>query len=329
MLTVEFKDYYATLGCREDGHRRGDQEGVPQAGAQAPSRPQPGRQGRRERSSRRSTRPTRSSAIPRSAGSTTSSAPTGGSTSRRSSAPAAGRRAGFRPGSAGEPGGGDGYRTMTPDEMRDMFGGGGRRSVLGLLPHVLRRRRRRSAAAGAARRGHGAAPRRGPRSRAAGRSDARGGVHRHDARRVSISTTARRAPSKCAFPPASRTARACAPPAKAKPARGGAAGDLYLRVRLLPHARFERRGQDLHVRVAVPVTTAVLGGEVDGADAVRLDAAAEDAGADGRRAACSGCADTACRRSASPTSAAICTPTVEIQISGDAVATRSASTTRR
>jgi len=42
---------------------------------------------------------------------------------------------------------------------------------------------------------------------------------------------------------------------------GGAPGDLYLRIRLAPHARFERKGQDLHVRVVVPVTTAVLGGE--------------------------------------------------------------------
>jgi curved DNA-binding protein len=42
---------------------------------------------------------------------------------------------------------------------------------------------------------------------------------------------------------------------------GGSAGDLYLRVRLKPHAVFERRGQDLHTKVAVPVTTAVLGGE--------------------------------------------------------------------
>jgi DnaJ-class molecular chaperone len=42
---------------------------------------------------------------------------------------------------------------------------------------------------------------------------------------------------------------------------GGAAGDLYLRVRVRPHAVFERRGDDLHTRVAVPVTTAVLGGE--------------------------------------------------------------------
>ena len=44
-------------------------------------------------------------------------------------------------------------------------------------------------------------------------------------------------------------------------ARGGKRGDLYLIVRLLPHARFERRGQDLYARADVPVTTAVLGGD--------------------------------------------------------------------
>lgn len=44
--------------------------------------------------------------------------------------------------------------------------------------------------------------------------------------------------------------------------RGGKAGDLFLSVRLLPHPRFERRGQDLYQRVDIPVTTAVLGGEV-------------------------------------------------------------------
>ena len=42
---------------------------------------------------------------------------------------------------------------------------------------------------------------------------------------------------------------------------GGAAGDLYLRVRLRPHPVFERKGNDLHAKVAVPVTVAVLGGE--------------------------------------------------------------------
>src|SRR6476661_6113680 len=44
-------------------------------------------------------------------------------------------------------------------------------------------------------------------------------------------------------------------------ANGGASGDLYLRVRLKPHAVFERQGNDLHTKVALPVTTAVLGGE--------------------------------------------------------------------
>jgi curved DNA-binding protein len=44
---------------------------------------------------------------------------------------------------------------------------------------------------------------------------------------------------------------------------GGAAGDLYLRVHVHPHPTFERRGQDLHTRVGVPVTTAVLGGEAE------------------------------------------------------------------
>jgi DnaJ-class molecular chaperone len=42
---------------------------------------------------------------------------------------------------------------------------------------------------------------------------------------------------------------------------GGASGDLYLRVRIKAHPVFERRGSDLHARLAVPVTTAVLGGE--------------------------------------------------------------------
>jgi len=39
------------------------------------------------------------------------------------------------------------------------------------------------------------------------------------------------------------------------------AGDLYLRVRLLPHPIFERRGRDIYVKVPVPVTLPVCGGE--------------------------------------------------------------------
>src|SRR5215213_1122842 len=42
---------------------------------------------------------------------------------------------------------------------------------------------------------------------------------------------------------------------------GAASGDLFLRVRIKPHPVFERKGDDLYIKVALPVTTAVLGGE--------------------------------------------------------------------
>src|SRR5436189_4187404 len=44
---------------------------------------------------------------------------------------------------------------------------------------------------------------------------------------------------------------------------GAQAGDLYLRLRIAPHPRFERKGKDLYTHVSVPLTTAVLGGEVE------------------------------------------------------------------
>ncbi len=56
---------------------------------------------------------------------------------------------------------------------------------------------------------------------------------------------------------------------------GGAAGDLYLRVRIRPHPVFERQGSDLQTKVLVPLTTAVLGGEaqvptMDGPVGIRI-----------------------------------------------------------
>jgi len=43
---------------------------------------------------------------------------------------------------------------------------------------------------------------------------------------------------------------------------GGASGDLYLVVSVMRHRQFERRDNDLYVEVPVPLTVAVLGGEV-------------------------------------------------------------------
>ena len=43
---------------------------------------------------------------------------------------------------------------------------------------------------------------------------------------------------------------------------GGARGDLYLVITVRPHPLFQRLGDDLNVEVEVPLTVAVLGGEV-------------------------------------------------------------------
>ena len=43
---------------------------------------------------------------------------------------------------------------------------------------------------------------------------------------------------------------------------GGSKGDLYLVVKVLSHKIFERKGDDLHSEIMVPLITAILGGEV-------------------------------------------------------------------
>ncbi len=43
----------------------------------------------------------------------------------------------------------------------------------------------------------------------------------------------------------------------------GGKGDLFVVVTVLPHARFERKGDDLQVEVPVSLTAAILGGEVE------------------------------------------------------------------
>jgi len=46
-------------------------------------------------------------------------------------------------------------------------------------------------------------------------------------------------------------------------ADGGAAGDLLVKVRLRPHHTFTREGDNLRVRVPVPLGVALLGGSVE------------------------------------------------------------------
>ena len=43
---------------------------------------------------------------------------------------------------------------------------------------------------------------------------------------------------------------------------GGPSGDLYLNITVSPHPTFERQGDDLTTNLPVPLTVAVLGGEI-------------------------------------------------------------------
>ena len=145
-------------------------------------------------------------------------------------------------------GGRGGFTTMTRRRSRRSSA---RRPVLGLLPDVLRRRR--AAATGQARRAHArgdvGARRRAGRSHA----DARGALSRRDAAPLDEERAGPHAHRGRAHP---RRRQGRVPGARRRRGRsrdgGGSAGDLYLRVHVRPHGRFERRGQDLHAKIPVP-----------------------------------------------------------------------------
>jgi DnaJ-class molecular chaperone len=161
---------------------------------------------------------------------------------------------------AGSPfGGGATYRTMTPEEMADLFGGDGApfsdffQTFFGGDP---------VSGAGARTRGRAGRAHRGqdleqPIDLTLEEAFA-GATRRH----VSTRNGREHSVSVRIPPGVADGARVRAAGEGAPGARGGEAGDLYLRVHVLPHARFERRGADLYTHVDVPVTTAVLGGEV-------------------------------------------------------------------
>ena len=154
---------------------------------------------------------------------------------------------------AGSPGG---VHTMSQDEVQDMFGenpfsdffqtffGGGEGA------------------------GVGGRPRRAPR-RTAGRDV----EHRLDlsleqafhgvTQRLSLKSGGRARTVDVRIPAGVTDGSRVRVTGEGEPGSGASAGDLYLRVRLKPHERFERKKRDLHVTTAVPVTTAVLGGHVD------------------------------------------------------------------
>src|SRR5688572_21797192 len=164
---------------------------------------------------------------------------------------------GFNPGGSGSRGG---FRTMTQEEMEELFGdsnpfsdffttffGGG----TGQGP----------AAGGGAR----------PRMRQRPGRDIENEIelsiedaYNGTTQRLSLSHDGHRRTVDVRIPAGVITGSRVRISGEGEPGVGGAeSGHLYLRVRLTPHPIFELKNRDVHVKVHVPVTTAVLGGEAD------------------------------------------------------------------
>ena len=204
-----------------------------------------------KRCSKRSARPIRSSPTPKSARSTTVGAPTG---RRFDHAQAAG--ANFRT----RPGGGSTRYTYTTAPN----GAGNHRVQLRvrrsgwIVRAVVRSRVGRPPA-----RAHHPAPRHG--RRAARRDLARGSLQRRAADlHAERHTQTGESPTVEVKIPAGATdgLRVRVAGKGEQGSSGGSAGDLFLIVSVKAHALFEREGDDLRVKVATPLYTAILGGEV-------------------------------------------------------------------
>ncbi|MFC1912712.1 DnaJ C-terminal domain-containing protein [Chloroflexota bacterium] len=65
------------------------------------------------------------------------------------------------------------------------------------------------------------------------------------------------------IPPGVKTGSRVRIAAKGEPGSGGSNGDLYLAISVRAHQLFERRGDNLHVEIKVPLVVAMLGGEVE------------------------------------------------------------------
>lgn len=150
----------------------------------------------------------------------------------------------------GAPGGQGGFRTMTPEEMESMFGAGG--SPFSDFFNTFFGGGGAAPSAGRGRRGSTA-----PRQRRAPEVEYE--------IPLDLASTLGGHVERVQVQPQDGPARSVEvriPPGVTDGTRLKA-GDLYLRVRLRAHPRFERTGRDLQTTLQVPLTTAVLGGSAE------------------------------------------------------------------
>jgi DnaJ-class molecular chaperone len=162
---------------------------------------------------------------------------------------------------------GGGFRTMTEQEMRDMFGDSDPFSDFfhtffggaGAPTDDEEGRRSRRPSAG----GRGRGPRQGrdvEHELELGLEDAYNGAMR----RLSMTHDGQARTVDVRIPAGVGDGSRVRVGGEGEHGTGGAqSGDLYLRIRLAPHPKFERKGRDLYTHVSVPLTTAVLGGEAE------------------------------------------------------------------
>ena len=159
------------------------------------------------------------------------------------------------PGFATGPGGA-GYRTVSPEEMNDLFGQDG--SFSDFFSTFF---------GGSAGPAGGARPR-GARARRGHDIEAQADLTLEEAflgttRRVAVPRNGTDQTVDVRIPAGIKDgARIRAAGEGGGAARGAGSGDLFLTIQVQPHDRFERRDRDLYAHTSVPVTTAVLGGEV-------------------------------------------------------------------
>ena len=165
--------------------------------------------------------------------------------------PPPGRGGGPRPG----PGPG-GFRTMSPEEMEGLFGNEGSFSDFFATFFAG------GDASGGTRQSRGPRQRKGQDVEAVAELTLEEAFH-GTTRRVALDRNGTTQTVEVRIPAGIKDGARVRAAGEGGPSTGGApSGDLFLTIQLVPHARFERRGQDLYTKVAVPITTAVLGGEV-------------------------------------------------------------------